>query len=77
MNQRHLDADHLMENEDWEGNNAAFSCPLCSKVFIVSGAKNMHGGRRICPGCRKSEARIEGGKKSGGRAWISWPLCEP
>jgi hypothetical protein len=23
-------------DEDWEGNNVAFTCPLCKKVFIVS-----------------------------------------
>lgn len=24
-------------NEDWQGNNMAIGCPVCRKVFIVSG----------------------------------------
>jgi len=26
----------LEQDEDWEGNNAAFRCPVYQKVFIVS-----------------------------------------
>ena len=58
--------------EDWEGNNAAFACPVCGKVFIVSGASNIHSGIRPCPSCGKSTAHVDGGRKSGGRAWIEW-----
>jgi len=59
-------------NEDWEGNNVAFTCPLCNKVFIVSGAPIIHNGVRKCPGCGKSTGHVEGGRKSRGRAWIEW-----
>lgn len=74
MNERHLDPHALGHDEDWEGNNAAFTCPECGKVYLVSGAPNMHGGRRPCPNCGKSEANVEGGRKSGGKAWICWEL---
>jgi hypothetical protein len=59
-------------NEDWEGNNVAFTCPICKKVFIVSGAPIIHNGIRKCPACGKSTGYVEGGRKSGGRAWIEW-----
>ena len=71
-------------DHDWEGNNAAFKCPMCGFVFLVSGL--MHGinlplqkgetpkGERPCPKCERSVARVEGGRKSGGRAWIEWPV---
>jgi Zn finger protein HypA/HybF involved in hydrogenase expression len=65
---RNVDPDNLGRGEDWEGNNAAFTCPACSKVFIVSDL--MHGGERDCPECRKSTGRVMGGKKSGGSASI-------
>jgi hypothetical protein len=34
MRQRTID--HMRDDEDWEGNNAAVTCPACGKVFIVS-----------------------------------------
>lgn len=70
--ERQLDGNNLGPNEDWEGNNVAFTCPLCSKVFIVSRAPMIHGGRRSCPGCGKSEGWVDGGRKSGGKAGIRW-----
>jgi hypothetical protein len=30
---RHIDKDHIACDEDWDGNNAAFSCPIRRKVF--------------------------------------------
>jgi len=72
-----LNPDELEHNEDWEGNNAAFVCPLCGKVFIVSNTR-MHmspqkeKGYRKCPYCFKSIGRITGGRKSGGSASIEW-----
>lgn len=36
-----LNPDGLKQDEDWEGNNAALTCPLCEKVFIVSDTR-MH-----------------------------------
>jgi hypothetical protein len=76
---RDLDSNNLGQEEDWEGNNAAFRCPLCGKVFIVSG--RIHGGGRAgeasrnCPGpgCGKSVGVIRGGKKSDGYARLKWP----
>lgn len=72
MPERTLDPNDLGQSEDWEGNNAAFTCPLCGKVFIVS--KLIHPKGRICPNlsCGKSKGWIGGGRKSGGQAGIQW-----
>lgn len=43
MRIRVLDPNALGHDEDWEGNNAAFRCPVCAKVFIVNSTR-MHGG---------------------------------
>lgn len=67
---RHLIADDLGVDEDWEGNNASFTCPVCKKVFIVSG--HLHRGERKCPFCNKSIAHIKGGRMNNGSAWIEW-----
>ena len=69
---KELNPHHLGLDEDWEGNNAAFRCPVCTKVFIVNSTE-MHHGERKCPDCQKSTARITGGRKSGGKASIEWP----
>jgi predicted RNA-binding Zn-ribbon protein involved in translation (DUF1610 family) len=71
---RNLDPDKLGHSEDWEGNNAAFACPACGKVFIVSDMLHHGpgGGDRECPNCGKSVARVKGGRKSGGTASIEW-----
>lgn len=69
--QKELDPKTTTRSEDWEGNNAAFTCPLCGKVFIVSG--RIHRGKRKCPDCGESTGVVVGGKKTGGRASISWP----
>ena len=67
----------LGQDEDWEGNNAAFKCPLCQKIFIVSDTR-MHvspegeKGYRKCPSCGKSIGRVTGGRKSEGTASIEW-----
>ncbi len=66
-----LDPSNLERREDWEGNNAAFACPVCDKVFIVSGL--IHHGRRPCPDCGQSVGYCEGGKIAGGQARIEWP----
>jgi hypothetical protein len=60
-----------LEN-DWEGNNVAFTCPVagCGKVFIVS--ELLHRSGRKCPGCEKSTGHVSGGKKSGGKAYLEW-----
>src|SRR6185437_11626332 len=54
-----LEKINLRHSEDWYGNNAAVSCPLCSKTFIVSAFLNK--GRRECPSCGRSFAHIDGG----------------
>ena len=72
---RQLDPDRTKHSldEDWEGNNAAFRCPHCGKVFIVSGSR-VHTGERKCPECEKSTGRISKklGRKSGGTASLEW-----
>jgi hypothetical protein len=67
---RKLDSMDLKKEEDWEGNNAAFTCPnpKCGKVFIVSAM--IHRGARQCPACCKSIGRVKGGRKTGGIASI-------
>lgn len=77
MSIRHIDPDAIGHDEDWEGNNAAFLCPSCKKVFIVSDTRMHVGpggekGYRECPNCRKSIGRVKGGRKSGGSASIEW-----
>lgn len=74
---RRLTPDALAQDEDWEGNNAAFRCPMCGKIFIVSNTRmhvgpNGEKGYRVCPKCGKSVGRVRGGRKSGGEASIEW-----
>ena len=74
---KNLDPLGLEQNEDWEGNNAAFTCPVCQKVFIVSDTRMHLGphkekGYKNCPACAKSLGRVTGGRKSGGTASIEW-----
>jgi len=71
MNKKPLDPSSLGLDEDWEGNNAAFTCPHCSKVFIVSGT--IHRGVRNCPQCSRSTGRCDTrGRQSGGEASLEW-----
>jgi predicted RNA-binding Zn-ribbon protein involved in translation (DUF1610 family) len=69
---RSIDPDVQARDEDWEGNNAAFSCPVCGKVFLVSASPLMHNGSRECPNCHRSTGYVEGGRKGGGSARIEW-----
>jgi len=55
---------------DWEGNNAAITCPPCGKVYVVS--QMMHSKGRKCPSCGASTGFVTGGKKSGGSAYVEW-----
>ena len=71
---------------DWVGNNAAFVCPACEHVYIVTGAGKRyldttmqpHCNERTCPNCGKSVAHIpKGGRKKARKgeannAWIEW-----
>jgi hypothetical protein len=59
---------------DWFGNHAAFRCPVCSKVFLVSGFSHKTG--RYCPGCGNSKAHCTGTADKDGQAWIEWMLEE-
>jgi predicted RNA-binding Zn-ribbon protein involved in translation (DUF1610 family) len=77
MQTKNLDPNKLGQDDDWEGNNAAFICPLCKKVFIVSDTRMHTGpdgekGYRKCPSCGESTGRVNGGRKSGGSASIEW-----
>lgn len=63
MPRRELDRENLATDEDWVGNNAAFTCPHCRKVFLVSGL--IHRGTRSCPSCAKSTGRCE----KSGKTW--------
>jgi hypothetical protein len=55
---------------DWVGNNAAFRCPDCKRVFIVSWM--LHRSGRPCPDCEKWTAVVskQGRNKRGSFARI-------
>lgn len=54
---RSLDKNSLRRNEDWVGNNAAFTCPSCNQVFLVSGMIHRNG--RSCPNCGQFTGRVD------------------
>ena len=55
---------------DWWGNNIAFACPVCGKVFIVSAF--LKSGKGTCPNCGKSRGTVTQGKDT--KASIEWPV---
>jgi uncharacterized radical SAM superfamily protein len=67
---RELDPKHLSLDEDWEGNNCAFRCPHCTKVFLVSAL--IHREERKCPSCARSTGRCDMKGKAGGKASLEW-----
>jgi hypothetical protein len=73
MPQKEIDLEHLGLDEDLNGNNAAFRCPCCHKVFIVSGFLMYDGvkGVRKCPNpnCRRSTGRCD---ENGHTASLEW-----
>lgn len=69
MKTKELDPANLGRREDWEGNNIAFECPVCSELFIVSAKIHRE---RPCPSCGKSRGMVTGGRDSGGKASITW-----
>lgn len=74
MPTRFLKADNSEVDAYWYGNNAAFTCPCCKRIFLVSGYMNEHGLHCPPPGCGRSYAYVRGGRDSGGIAVITWPL---
>ena len=60
--------DVMSADEDWVGNNAAFKCDACQRVYVVSGF--LHPKGRPCPFCAGTIGFVEGGRDSFGRAWI-------
>ena len=75
MTSEPLNPDDLGQGSDWVGNNAAFTCPACSKVFLVSGLLHKQG--RACPSCGRSKGYVNGGKGSGGSARLDWDGQRP
>src|SRR5258708_16416080 len=73
MPRRKLDPNALGMDEDFPGNNAAFTCPACGKVFLVSSELDQLG--RVCPNpaCEKSFGLVVGSAKRGGTATLEWP----
>jgi len=57
MRTRKLTKNALGHLEDFRGNNIAFNCPVCGKVFIVSGLSDKKG--RDCPNCGKSRGFVD------------------
>jgi predicted RNA-binding Zn-ribbon protein involved in translation (DUF1610 family) len=70
MAKREIDRTVPARDEDWEGNNAVFSCPKCGKVFVVGGMLHQQG--RAYPGCGKATGFVNGGRQSSGSAYIEW-----
>jgi hypothetical protein len=61
---RLLDKSNLSRDEDWWGNNIAFTCEACGKVVVVSGMLDKHG--RYCP-CQQSKGYVD---VHGKVAWV-------
>lgn len=74
MPTREIDPKNIGANADWEGNNAAFTCPVCTKIFLVSGL--IHKAGRSCPACGMSKGYVTGGKATGGAARIEWTWAD-
>jgi hypothetical protein len=73
MQTRPIKLGAFRKDEDWQGNNVAFTCPLpdCGKVYIVSALIDKKG--RKCPACGLSEGFITASQSKNGKAWIEWP----
>jgi hypothetical protein len=70
---RNISPETLGCDTDWEGNNVAFTCPVCNKVFIVSAYfHEAEGKKRDCPSCKKSTGYVTDSAKKGGKARIEW-----
>jgi transcription elongation factor Elf1 len=71
MARRTIQADAKARDEDRVGNNAAFTCPRCGKVFIVSGLIHREEGR-WCPWCRQSRGHAPAANEDAEGAYIEW-----
>ena len=69
MKTKNLNAQQPDLKEDWLGNNAAFECPVCGKVYLVNGSINPV---RTCPGCGQSHGHVIGSRQGGGKAFVVW-----
>lgn len=67
-----LNANNLPKDADWLGINAAFTCPICKKVFIVSSF--IHDGKEVCPRCNESTAFCTGPANNDGRAYLNYEV---
>jgi|GEM_PF-6311377 len=67
---RRIDPHCLLANEDWVENIAAFTCPACGCVFIVS--EDLHREGRNCPGCFKARGHVKGRRDHRGTAEVRW-----
>jgi ssDNA-binding Zn-finger/Zn-ribbon topoisomerase 1 len=69
MKTKNLNARQPGLKEDWLADNAAFECPVCGKVYLVSGSINPV---RTCPNCGQSHGHITGSRQGGGKAFVVW-----
>ena len=69
MKTKNLNARQPGLKEDWLADNAAFECPVCGKVYLVSGSLNPV---RVCPGCGQSHGHVTGSRQGGGKAFVVW-----
>lgn len=56
------------QKNDIHGNNAAVTCPVCGKIFIVSAS--LDNGSRVCPKCKMATAHIS--QTPPYQAWVEW-----
>lgn len=71
MATREIDPNAKARDEDRVGNNAAFTCPKCGKVFIVSRLINGEEGR-ACPWCQQSRGYAPANDADEAGARITW-----
>jgi predicted RNA-binding Zn-ribbon protein involved in translation (DUF1610 family) len=71
MAKREIDPKAIARDEDVLGNNAAFTCPICGKVFLVRAFPPKQSPQgRPCPGCEKSTGHPPTKDERG--AYIEW-----
>ena len=71
---RYLKRDNSEKDAHWYGDNAAFTCPVCNRIFLVCGHLRPNGQQCPPPGCGRSYAYVHGRLESGGIAVITWPI---